>query len=139
MSSLNSNNEFEELDNPFEESNLASEAFQEGMPAESETDVPEGEPLNFDAASEPDAENPDFQTEGENPEVEETDESALSEEEAAPVQYKKARCWDMYSWLLFIAWIALLGAILFLWLECPPTEYGYPPYRENSVPVKPAQ
>ena len=140
MSSLNSNNEFEDLEDPFGASGIASEDMPEDMSFDSELGASEGEAENF-AAPEGDVGLPEQPAEGENLDAMEFTEDATNEpEEAAPdvVEYKKARCWDLYSWLLFIAWLALLGGILFLWLECPPSEYGNPPYKENSVPVKSA-
>ncbi len=137
MSSLNSNNDFDELDDPFGASGLASEDLSGDNPFGSETGAPEEEAVDFAPAAEEGAENPEFAVEGEIPDAA-TDEAAVPESEGAPVQYKKAHCWDLYSWLLFIAWLALLGGILFLWLECPPSEYGAPPYKEGSVPVKTA-
>ena len=142
MSSLNSNNEFEGLDDPFGASGIASDEFQEGMPFDAELGAPEGEAENFAPAPEEGGDsNTEQPAEGENPEgmeFEAETSSPESKEEVVAVEYKKAKCWDMYSWLLFIAWLALLGGILFLWLECPPSEYGDPPYKETSVPVKSA-
>ena len=142
MSSLNSNNEFEDLDDPFGASGIASEDLQNEMGLDAEPGVPEGDAENFVPASEDgDAEALEQPEQGENPEGLEFSEEAPAaepEQENVPVEYKKPRCWDMYSWLLFIAWLALLGGILILWLECPPSEYGDPPYKESSVPVKTA-
>lgn len=142
MSSLNSNNEFEGLDDPFGSSGIASEDFQEDMPFGSELNSPEGEAVDFAPAPEGGVDDGIEQpAEGINPEgMDFTEEASTSEpeEEVAVTEYKKAKCWDMYSWLLFISWLALLAGILFLWLECPPTEYGQPPYKETSVPVKTA-
>ena len=142
MSSLNSNNEFEDLDDPFGSSGIASEGFQEDLNLGSELNAPEGEAENFAPASEEGyAGSTEQPADGVNPEgLDFTEEAPASEpeEEVVTVEYKKAHCWDMYSWLLFIAWLALLGGILILWLECPPNEYGDPPYKESSVPVKTA-
>ena len=141
MSSLNSNNEFEDLDDPFGSSGIASEDFQEDMPFGTELNSAEGEAENFTPAPEEGGDGSMEQpAQEENPEsMEFTEEASPSEqEEVITVEYKKAHCWDMYSWLLFIAWLALLGGILILWLECPPSEYGDPPYKESSVPVKTA-
>ena len=142
MSSLNSNNEFEDLDDPFGSSGIASEDFQEDLSLGAEQIAPEGDADNFTPAPE---EGGDGSTEQpaqeENPEGLEFTEEASSpepEEEVVAVEYKKAHCWDLFSWLLFISWLALLAGILFLWLECPPTEYGDPPFKESSVPVKTA-
>lgn len=142
MSSQNSNNEFEGLDDPFGSSGIASEDLQEDMPFGTELDAPEGDADNFAPAPESgDDSSSEQPADGDIPEgMEFTEEASSSEpeEEAAIVEYKKAHCWDMYSWLLLIAWLALLGGILILWLECPPSEYGDPPYKETSVPVKTA-
>lgn len=142
MSSLNSNNEFEGLDDPFGSSGIDSDNFQDDMSIGSELSAPEGEAENFAPAPEEGGDiSTEQQAEGENPEgLEFTEEesSPEPEEEVVTVEYKKAHCWDMYSWLLLIAWLALLGGILILWLECPPSEYGAPPYKETSVPVKSA-
>ena len=138
MSSQNSNNEFEELDDPFGASGIPSEDFQMDSPfgdqvedqqvlADDQQPGLEGEALN---ESEGQVEN----LEG----LDVLDEQPAPLDTESPVQYKKVHCWDMYSWLLFISWLALLAGILFLWLECPPTEYGTPPYKESSVPVKTA-
>ena len=108
----------------------------------SELSAPEGEAENFAPTPEEGGDiSTEQQAEGENPErLQFTEEASTPEpeEEVVTVEYKKAHCWDMYSWLLFIAWLALLGGILILWLECPPSEYGDPPYKETSVPVKTA-
>lgn len=143
MSSLNSNNEFEDLDDPFGASGIASDEFQDGMPLDAELGAPEGEAENFTPAPEEgDVANSEMPADGDNLEAmdfpQEDASESKPEEEVAVVEYKKAHCWDMYSWLLFIAWLALLGGILILWLECPPSEYGDPPYKETSVPVKTA-
>ena len=143
MSSLNSNNKFEDLDDPFGSSGIPSDDFQEDMPFGSELGAPEGEAENFaPAPEEGDAGSTEQPADGDNPEAMEFPEEEASapqpEEEGAAVEYKKAPCWDMFSWLLFISWLALLGGILILWLECPPSEYGDPPYKESSVPVKTA-
>lgn len=141
MSSLNSNNEFEGLDDPFGASDIVSDEFQDGMPIDSELGAPEGEADNFSPAPEEGgvefAEQP---ADGEIPEaLENTEDAPLNaDDEVVTVEYKKAPCWDLFSWLLLISWLTLLGAILFLWLECPSTEYGEPPYKESSVPVKTA-
>lgn len=142
MSSLNSNNEFEGLDDPFGSSGIASEEIQEDMPVGTEFDAPEGDAESFTPAPEFGGDgSTELPTDGETPEGLEFPEEASAPEpeaEAAVVEYKKARCWDLYSWLLLIAWLALLGGILILWFECPPNEYGNPPYKESSVPVKTA-
>ena len=142
MSSLNSNNEFEGLEDPFGASDIASDNLQEGMSLDSEAGAPEGESEYFTPAPEEgDAETADKPAEDGSPEGLDFAEDAPApeaEEPVAAVEYKKARCWDLYSWLLFIAWLALLAGILFLWLEVPPSEYGEPPYKETSVPVKTA-
>ena len=137
MSSLNSNNDFEELDDPFGASGLPSDDLSADNPFGSETGAPEEEAVDFAPAAEDGAENPEFAVDGDNPDAA-SDDAVVPESEEAPVQYKKVHCWDLYSWLLFIAWLALLGGILILWLECPPSEYGDPPYKEGSVPVKTA-
>ena len=140
MSSQNSNNEFEGLDDPFGASGIASDGFED-MSVGTDPGVPEGEADNFSPA--PEEGGVDFTeqpADGENPDAmlnsEETAQD--SEEEVVTVEYKKAPCWDLFSWLLLISWLTLLGAILFLWLECPSSEYGEPPYKESSVPVKTA-
>ena len=140
MSSQNSNNEFEGLDDPFGASGIASDGFED-MPVDSDQGVPEGEADNFSPA--PEEGGVDFTeqpADGENPDAMLNSEEAPqdSEEEVVTVEYKKAPCWDLFSWLLLISWLTLLGAILFLWLECPSSEYGEPPYKESSVPVKTA-
>ena len=123
MSSQNSNNEFEGLDDPFGASGIASDEFQEGMPFDAELGAPEGEADNFTPAPEEgDAGSAEQAAEENNPDSLDFPEEASApepEEAVAPVEYKKARCWDMYSWLLFISWLALLAGVLFLWLECP--------------------
>ena len=135
VSSPNSNNEFEELDDPFGASGIASEDYQMDSPfdqaEELQPDAGEETSIPSDQAADGSAEQVE-NLEG----LDVADEPAVSDDVQSPVQYKKTRCWDMYSWLLFISWLALLAGILFLWLECPPSEYGDPPYKENSVPVK---
>lgn len=141
MSSLNSNNEFEGLDDPFGASGIDSNEFQEDLSLGTDLGAPEGEADNFSPA--PDNGGVDFTdqpADGVLPDaMANTDgEPQVQEEEIPPVEYKKAPCWDLFSWLLLISWLALLASILFLWLECPSTEYGDPPYKESSVPVKTA-
>lgn len=143
MSSVNSNNEFDELEDPFGASGVTSvnqfsgeeqEEFshEEGSfaaNAESDFSAPAQGGEDGENPSEPEEEAfPDFAAaEGDAPQAEE-----------GSVEYKKVRCWDMYSFLLFAAWCALLGTIALFWFECDPSQYGDPPYKESSVPVKTA-
>lgn len=138
MSSPNSNNEFEELDDPFGASGIASDGLQEDMPFDSELGAPEGEAENFTPVPNEDGvDNAEPIPDGVTPDdIPPEQDAPVMDQGVAEVQYKKAHCWDLFSWLLFISWLALLGGIVFLWLECPPSEYGDPPFKESSVPVK---
>ncbi len=135
MSSLNSNNENEFLDDPFASSGITSigneqpnEQESSQVQSEFESDQPDDlAPSNGEAQ----------------PEVEEQPfvdfapvdaDSKAENEEAQEIKYKKPR-FDVYAMLLFLSWCALLTGIALFWFECDPTEYGDPPYKEGSVPV----